>query len=471
MNEAEVRALLGRLFVLRLPTSWEAIDLKRFPVANYIIFEDCLEASLEGSQQRLAAARSHLEDQGIQPLFMMDEEGGRVTQMSRFFESAPSQRAVARALTPVMAGELYTHVSAYLSHLGIDVNLFPCVDVNTEPLNPIIGTRAYGDIPEQVSVYAREAINASRRFVATVAKHFPGHGMTRIDSHSELPIVTDSQTRMDYVHIHPFRDAIAAGIDGIMVGHCLYLAFQTDSLPASLSKHVVEEQLRGRLDFDGLVFTDSLDMKAVTAKEAGPRAGLLAIQAGCDMLLHTKYTDHFTRSFETLVDAVLMERLKIDRLAKSDRRRSKVIDRLKLLRQLPSLPPEDAYLFLLEKVRAASIEVKDIAGRLPLACEEALVLTTSPSVSERLRSRIPSIVEDPGQVDATGKVVILWIGEPLNVRKAFRNAQDLIAKAGTSVLVTNYPALLELLPRCDVTIVSYDTSPQAEEQILRKLCR
>jgi beta-glucosidase-like glycosyl hydrolase len=471
MKEAEARAILGRLFVLRLPQSWDEIDLKRFPIANYIVFKDCLEPSLEASKSRLESARSHLESSGIDPLFMIDEEGGRVTQMSGLFQSAPSPRAISRALTPEMAGEVYAHVSAHLAHIGIDLNFFPCVDVNTEPLNPIIGTRSYGDIPEQVSVYAREAIGASRRFVASVAKHFPGHGMTRADSHTELPIVTASHTRMDYVHIHPFRDAIAAGADGIMVGHCAYLAFQTDNLPASLSRQVVTEQLRERLRYNGLVFTDSLDMKAVTGKVTGPHAGLLAIEAGCDMVLYTEYSDRFERSFEALLDALLMGRLEIERLQVSDDRRAKVAERLKLLRHFPSIPHEDTYLPLLSKVDAVSVEIKDVANRLPLDCKDAILLSTSRSIAENLRTYVPNIIEDPDTVDAAGKVLIIWVTEPLHVKRAFGNLQNLVEKVGTSVLVTSYPALLDLLPQCDATIITHDTSPRAEEQILKRLCK
>jgi beta-glucosidase-like glycosyl hydrolase len=470
MKEAEARAIVGRLFVLRMPQSWDEIDLRRFPVANFIVLKDYLETSLEATRSRLASARSHLESHGIDPLFMMDEEGGRVTQMAGLLPAAPSARAVARALTPAKAGELYAHISAHLAHIGIDVNLFPCVDVNTEPLNPIIGTRSYGEAPEQVSVYAREAITAARRFVATVAKHFPGHGMTRADSHRDLPIVTESHTRMDYVHIHPFRDAIAAGIDGIMIGHCVYLAFQTDGLPASISRQVVTEQLRERLKYKGLVITDSLDMKAVTDKVAVPRAGLLAVEAGCDMILHTEYSERFERSFETLVDAVLMGRLKMERLQRSDDRRARVADRLKMLRQFPLLPHEDTYLPLLSKVDAASTETKDLAEKLPLACEDAIVLSTSDSITNRFKKHIPRIFEDPDQVDAAGKTLIIWVTEPLYVKRAFRSLQDLISKVGTSVLITTYPALLDLLPPCDITVITHDTSPRAEERILKMLC-
>jgi beta-N-acetylhexosaminidase len=469
MNEAEARFALGRIFALRLPRSWDDLDLRRFPVANYIIFRDDLEATFEASRGRLRAARTHLQGNGIKPLFMVDEEGGRVSQVSSFFPPAPSPRSIARALTPDMTESLYAHVSAQLAALGIHVNLFPCLDVNTEPLNPIIGTRSYGDTPEQVTAYARAAIRGSRRFVACVGKHFPGHGMTRTDSHRELPIVMDSHARLDYMHIYPFKAAMAAGLDGIMVSHCLYMSLQDDGLPACLSAEIVVNQLRLRAGFNGLVLTDSLDMSAIADRVDPARAGFMAFEAGCDMLLYTEYSKRFERSFKSLLEAVLMGRIEIARVMESSRRRNKVVEHLKTLSP-PSQPAEDdRYELLTGKVLARSFEIHDESQILPLSSDEVTVVTNSDEIVERLQASVPAITRTSEPSDAEGKVVIAWIPEPLVAAKCFGTLHKMVDVAGTSVLVTPYPALSRFLPDFDVTITVHDSTSRTHEAIIRTI--
>lgn len=468
MNETEARFALGRMYAVRLPKSWEDLDLKRFPIANYIVFKDDLEPTFEASRDKLRSARSYLEGHGIEPLFMMDEEGGRVSQMSGFFPAPPSPRAIARALTPDMTGTLYAHVMANVAALGVDVNLFPCIDVNTESMNPIIGTRSFGSTPEQVSVFCKAAVRSSRRYVGCIGKHFPGHGMTRLDSHKDQPIVNESHTRLDYMHIHPFRETIEAGLDGIMVNHCLYMNLQTDGLPASLSKQIVDEQVRHRLGYDGLVMTDSLDMRAVTDKLEAPKAGLLAFEAGCDILLYTAYPPGFERSFRTVLDSILMQRAEGDRLIESSARRARILRRLEALKRAPS-HDEDAYALLVEKVKAKAIELKDDSGVLPISSDAVLALSTSTHIIERLRGYAGSVEEASDSTDAAGKVLIIWISEPLIVNKAFRNINPMIESTDCSILVTTYRPLLEMLPKCDVTIVTHDTSKHTEDLILQKL--
>jgi beta-glucosidase-like glycosyl hydrolase len=468
-KETELRHLLGRLFVLRLPDSWDDLQLERFPVANYIVFRDDLKSTFGASQERLAEARLSLRAKGLEPLFMMDEEGGRVTQISGFFESAPSPRAISRTLKPEEAGRLYGHMSSYVADLGIDINLFPCVDVNTEPLNPVIGTRSYGSMPEDVSRYSQAVIGSSRTHTACIVKHFPGHGMTRIDSHLDRPTVEFPRERLDYIHINPFREAVRSGADGIMVNHCLYLSLQNDDRPASLSKQVVGDILRTKLKYDGMVITDSLDMSAVTGRIDAQRVGMLALEAGNDMLLYTEYSERFERSFDAILEAVFLDRISSEHLEESVKRRQNLIDRLNFARSKRSPYQEDEYLGLLEKVRAKSVSVEDPGGILPLSCERAVIVSTSEPITEKIGKRIPSLVEGEDGSDAAGNTLILWLMEPFHPNVSFEVVRGLIESAHRSVLVTAYERLAEILPACEVTLISDDTSPHTQETILRML--
>lgn len=473
MNEQEARQMLGQVFALRFPRSWDSLDLNRFPVANYIVFRDALEPTFEASRDRIKDARAMLEAKGIEPLFMMDEEGGRVTQISDFFPSAPSPRAVARVLSLDQAADLYAQLGAYLGQLGIDIDLSPCLDVNTERLNPIIGTRAFGSDTALVTRFGERAIWALRRSISCVAKHFPGHGMTKLDSHLALPIVEDSREALRDVHIAPFKDAVRWCADGIMVSHCLYRALEIEHLPASLSTQIVRDHLRINLGYDGLVVTDSLDMKSVTQGFSPRNAAVRALEATCDILLYTEMSERFENAFDTLLDMLLMGKINKDHLTHSVRRRRRIFERSDVIQEFKPLFDRSEYCSLADTVRRASVRIDDRLGTLPLPPSEAVVLSTSSRAAEKIRQAAPAMEEVgnrrsdvPGPA---GKTLILWLAEPLTVRHSLEALRAMIQTAGTSVLVTSYEIVATSLAECDVKIVTDDLSPQTEDWIVKRL--
>ncbi|MBI5141713.1 MAG: hypothetical protein HZA20_05910 [Nitrospirae bacterium] len=170
---------------------------------------------------------------------------------------------------------------------GINVILAPVADVHTNPSNPIICTRAYGNDPAEVSWFVREHVRAIQQggTVAACAKHFPGHGDTAIDSHLSLPLLAMDEARLEAVELAPFRAAIDAGVSMIMAGHLRVDAFD-DELPATLSHPVIDGLLRRKLGFDGVVITDAMNMGAITGRYGEARACLMALIAGCDIILH-----------------------------------------------------------------------------------------------------------------------------------------------------------------------------------------
>ena len=181
--------------------------------------------------------------------------------------------------------------------MGIHVNFAPVLDVNSNPLNPVIGIRSFGEDPDEVS---RRAVAYARGLedegVMSVGKHFPGHGDTSEDSHKTLPSVTRTRAQIEECDLLPFRRYIDAGLSGIMVAHLRVPALAPDSRPSSLSPAVVTDLLQKELGFDGLIFTDALEMKgAVSATPA-----LDALRAGNDVLL--KPLDP-VREYDSLVDA------------------------------------------------------------------------------------------------------------------------------------------------------------------------
>lgn len=174
-------------------------------------------------------------------------------------------------------------VARECKELGVHVNFAPVADVNINPNNPVINTRSFGEDPylvaEKVVAYAKGLESGG---VLSVSKHFPGHGDTDVDSHKALPVLPFTRARLDSVELYPFKQVIKAGLGGIMVGHLQVPSLDNSSLPASLSKNVITGLLIDELKFKGLVFTDALAMKGVSATE---NVCVQALNAGNDLLL------------------------------------------------------------------------------------------------------------------------------------------------------------------------------------------
>jgi beta-glucosidase-like glycosyl hydrolase len=469
LNEKDARLLLGRIFTMRLPRDPRDLDLDRFPLGNYIVFRDALRASFEDSRQQMYDAKSRIRRCGVEPVFMMDEEGGRVTQISDFFPSAPSAAAVSEHLGPADARVLYRHMSETLADLGIDINLAPCVDVNTEPMNPIIGCRAFGSEPETVAHYGKAFIEASRQHTRCVAKHFPGHGMTTVDSHLDMPVVNASREDLESIHIPPFRAAARAGADGIMISHCHYDALEAKDLPASLSGAIIRDLLRGDLGFDGLVITDSLDMDAVTRNSGAAESSRAAFDAGVDNLLYTENSARFQEAFESMTADLVSGRLDRARLMESISRRQALLDRTSSDRPPKESVSRQCYLELRERVMAASVRTEDPRGLLPLGAGELACITTDHGLLEKTRPYKKTLREIGSAEEARGKVLILWLMEPLRLKHSVEAMRRMIDASQVSVLVTSYRSLADTLSTCGARIVTVDTSPETQAGILHRL--
>lgn len=239
-------------------------------------------AALNASIQAVAAQA------GLPGLFVgIDQEGGPVNRLREGVTVFPSQMAVAasgnrehaRAMAAVTATELLT--------LGVNLNFVPVADVNSNPVNPIIGIRAFSSDPNTVSRLTAVMVEEYKRLgVLCTPKHFPGHGDTDVDSHLGLPLASHDLKTLDRIDFAPFRAAFKAGAQAVMTAHVEVPAIEPDrSLPATLSRRVLEDTLRKQMRFDGLIFTDSLGMGALSKGVGTVRAAVMAAKAGADVLL------------------------------------------------------------------------------------------------------------------------------------------------------------------------------------------
>ena len=201
----------------------------------------------------------------------------------------PPAMAFGAADDPRLAFEAGRIAAAEARAMGVHVNFAPVVDVNNNPRNPVINIRSFGEDPERVGALASAYIEGLRSggMLATV-KHFPGHGDTDVDSHIGLPIIHHPRERLDRIELVPFRAGFAAGADAVMTAHIELPALDpAPATPATFSRPVVEGLLRGELAFDGLVFTDSMRMRAVSELAPPDQAAARAVIAGHDIVLHS----------------------------------------------------------------------------------------------------------------------------------------------------------------------------------------
>ena len=220
------------------------------------------------------------------PLFIaVDQEGGSVSRLPRGFTVFPPCAVLGRCDSSELAYAAASATAAELRAVGINMNLAPVLDINTNRRNPIIGDRAFSSSATQVSALGLATLAGLQdNKVIACGKHFPGHGDTEADSHEELPTVTLAADRLREVELRPFRHAIENGLASIMTAHVRYTALD-DGRPATLSSYILTEILRNELGFEGLVLTDDLEMHAIVGHHEIGDAAVLAFRAGADVLL------------------------------------------------------------------------------------------------------------------------------------------------------------------------------------------
>lgn len=200
---------------------------------------------------------------------------------------------------------------------GFNWNYSPLADVNTNPANPVIGVRSFGEKTDLVSQMTVAQIKGyQENGVVATAKHFPGHGDTSVDSHLGLAAVTYDRKTLEEVHLPPFKAAINAGVDSIMTAHVIINAIDPD-LPATLSKKVLTGLLREEMGFKGIIVTDAMSMDAIDKEWGAGKAGVMAINAGADIVMATGTYDQQLETYDALYQALLTGELTEKRVNES----------------------------------------------------------------------------------------------------------------------------------------------------------
>ncbi|RHW42314.1 glycoside hydrolase family 3 protein [Neobacillus notoginsengisoli] len=221
------------------------------------------------------------------PLYIStDQEGGIVQRLTTPGTVFPGSMALGATRSTDLAAKSGDVLAKELKAIGVNMDFAPVADVNVNPANPVIGVRSFGEDPKLVSDMTVAQVKAFQdEDVIATAKHFPGHGDTAVDSHYGLPIINHDLETLHKVDLAPFKAAIGAGVDAIMTAHIVVPALDDSGLPATLSKPILTDLLRGEMGFDGLIITDSLGMSGANVIPAD-RVPVEAFKAGSDILLN-----------------------------------------------------------------------------------------------------------------------------------------------------------------------------------------
>ena len=267
------------------------------------------------TREQLAALTGALRAERDDVLVALDEEGGDVTRLEWATGSSyPGNAALGFVDDVELTEEVAAAIGADLADVGIDVDFAPVADVNTNPLNPVIGIRSFGADPELVGRHVAAFVRGLQGVgVVACAKHFPGHGDTATDSHLELPVVET----LDPGAVLPFRAAIEAGVRSIMTAHIVVRSLGDE--PSTTSRKVLHDLLRVELGYDGLVMTDALEMRAISAVVGVEEGAVQAIAAGADALClgHDLHEEAVRSVRDELVEAVRTGRLPEARLVEA----------------------------------------------------------------------------------------------------------------------------------------------------------
>lgn len=253
-------------------------------VGNVILFSRNIKSAAQLTRLCASLRELILTETGMEPFIAIDQEGGVVSRFSPDMAVTPGAMALAAigGDAPYRAARI---TAAQLRAAGVNFDLAPVLDVNSNPLNPVIGVRSFGDQPEAA---AERAIGFMRGLldggVMACGKHFPGHGDTETDSHIGLPCVGKSREELEKCELLPFKRAIAAGIPAIMTSHVLFPAFEPEKVPATMSRRILTGLLRQEMGFDGIIISDCMEMDAVAKYYGTVNAATAALGAGADIV-------------------------------------------------------------------------------------------------------------------------------------------------------------------------------------------
>ncbi len=427
-------------------------------------------------------------------LIAIDQEGGRVARLSEEtgFTEFPGAMAIAATGDPDNANRVYAAMAAEMRAVGINVDFAPDLDVNNNPLNPVIGIRSFGSDPQQVSIFGVAALQGLQdNGVMAFGKHFPGHGDTGVDSHVSLPLVAHDRERLDRVELPPFEAAMQANVAGIMSAHVTFPAIDPQpGRPATLSQPVLTGLLRQQLGYQGLVVTDSLEMGALGEAGYPPsKAAVAAFDAGADLLLFNRDHALHRAAIDEMKAALANGTLKASWLDESVLRILQAKQRFGLLNPTlvdPQIAAQAVHTaehqqLALEVAQQSITLLRDRGGLLPLQADEPLLVIEPAGgrgLAAALNTTYLQVSSEPTNAEIKlalsmardGRKVIVVTADANRLTEQADLVNDLLA-AGSPVIViaSRNPYDILAFPQVQTYLVSYGLNEPAIQALVSVL--
>lgn len=302
LDEKIGQLIIGGFYGYKVDKNLENL-IKNNNLGGVILFE----RNVKDSKQLLELTNSlkEINKNNVSPLFIStDEEGSIVTRMPKEIKKLPSNYDIGKVNNENFSYNIGKILGKELSSFGFNMDYAPVLDINSNPNNPVIGNRSFGNNKEIVSnlgVKTMKGIQSNN--IISVIKHFPGHGDTSVDSHLALPIVNHDLNRLNNLELVPFKYAIKNGADAIMVSHILLKKLDKNN-PATLSKNIITNLLREKLNFNGVVITDDMTMGAIVNNYDIGDAAVKSINAGADIILVCHRYENINKVINSIKNAV-----------------------------------------------------------------------------------------------------------------------------------------------------------------------
>jgi len=405
---------IGQLFMVDFTGHTPAPDviqlIERDGIGGVILFAKNIASARQVAT--LTNALQEIASQAGRPplLVSADQEGGSVVRLPQEATHFPSAMAFGAAASEALAASAAGVTARELRAVGIQMNMAPDLDVNSNPANPVIGVRSFGEDPRRTARLGIAVIRAMQASgVLATAKHFPGHGDTSTDSHLELPVVSHPRAHLDRIELPPFAAAVRAGVGAVMTAHVVYPALDPER-PATLSPTILR-MLREQLGFAGLIVTDSMAMRAITDREAPGEAAVQAILAGVDIVLACGPAEAQREAIDAVRHAVAAGRISAPRIEQAAARVAAAKCRLTLtenarvrLDDLDATVGIPAHRDVAEHVAEAAVTlVRSGRSAIPLPPGPVAVVSlagASPGTDERVAAALRDAGRDAAAIPA-----------------------------------------------------------------------
>lgn len=314
---------VGQLLIVGFPQDTDKETVMKyiddFKVSGFILFNRNYK-DFDSLYQLVNDLKERNSIKNPLPLFIsIDEEGGTVSRLPKGGTHFPDAQLIGKTEDPMLAQMAGEVIGRELRALGINLNFAPVLDIVSSPENKLLIKRSYGSTAETVSLYGTSFINGlqSAGVIAT-PKHFPGHGDTKIDSHGKLPVIDIDKDTLQSRELMPFKAAIHAGTDAIMIGHLSFPMLDSSGLPATMSGYFLTDILRKELGFKGIAISDDIEMSGYTnEKNSLEESVITSFNAGLDVFIIGHTGDTQEKVKEALKDAYLDGRISGERLNES----------------------------------------------------------------------------------------------------------------------------------------------------------